>query len=286
MSLEKLKKEDKLIEFIFQRGIIQSAEELRATIKNQHQGANLSEKQKYFIGKLEAGLQYAYYFSKDIESENITWEVVKGILGAVAAGSAAKVITSFLGKQEIGDVIAITGGVLATIYCASEIADKLQAKKQAEKIINFLDTNLSEAPARFSTLLAVELCLQYRLAIDMLEKSNSGIDILVNFFIKRLLKIIVQTHSSQLAQNKDKNDDWKLDYLTRELTQNQAEIPETLLVVEKKLDLKWNLFELLRHAPLLVWTSWNDKNVYEFTTYINTADQKKRSMKTVSAEAS
>jgi hypothetical protein len=266
-----------VINRLFQKG----EEETRRQISNAQHGINFTDKQRYFIGKLGRALSHAYYLSKDIQSESILWEVGKGILLTATAAGTAKIGSSLFSSSQFSDVISYTSAVIAATFSITKINNKSEAIKIATKIVNFLE---NKNDPKFGVYIACELYLEYRIAIEMMVKNEQGIDLLVNYFIAKLLETISAAPNEELQTLSDYEK--KLDFIKDRLI--IGEIPEKKIKNENHIDynLEWNLRELLQHSPIIVCLPINREDSYKFTVYLNTAEVKSRNFRTVIAEGS
>lgn len=278
--------EEEAYYFALNRQFRKGKAEQKIIVARESHGLNLTDRQHYFIAKLEAALQYTHDVCKDLENESILLEAVQGVIVAGAAYGVSRLASRLIPQKELGDVITCAATSLAIIYSAKNIVDKVQAKKQASKFTKFLSCDTTKRneeketkagaketfSAEFSTILACELYLDFRPAIEMLAKSSKGIDVLIHFFVKRIQELISQIPEATLSKLTLEG---KLDHIKKDLATGKIEKQNLMLRECKGEDLTWNLQGLLTRSPIIIWKQL-DEDVYRSEVYVCKDDTKNR----------
>jgi len=253
----------------FQKG----SEEQKGMIEDQQNGVDFTDNQRYFIAKLEAALQYTYDNCKDIENESMVVEAGKKIVFTAATYATTKLIAGLIPSKEAGDILTCAATGLTALYAFKDLKDnKIPAQKQAAKFTKFLGNSkekVAESKEKnmsldFVTVLACDLYLEYRIAIELLAKSTEGIDVLIKFFVVRIQEIIANIPNETL-QKLDGNVDGKIEYLKERLV--LGEISKDPLKLRGAKELEWNLQGLLTRAPIVVWSQVGASDCYKSTIY-------------------
>lgn len=279
-------KYDELFSYANNRLLNQSQNDFNGSFISNENDLAFSTKQKYFINWITKALEHVYYISKDISDESILWEIGKGFATTGLMTGAAKFGTKLLSKSEsLSSATTVATGILSAIYAANNIKDKTMAKAKAAKFMRFIENkDSSEAiDLNCGAKFASELALEFKLGIEMLVKSEEGIDILAEYIVENTVKLIDNISNSKLDKF---NMDHKIDYLKEGLVHQNIPTGKKLKN-EHDQDLKWYLHEFLRHAPIIL-TYFLRQDMYKFSFYHNTSEHKRRGLfkEMVSAEGS
>jgi hypothetical protein len=253
--------------------------------------AQSDEKCSYFLRAMELELsnflQISYQI-KDGDGAILTWLRAFSRMNLMSriAGGILSHIPATAGGAATFDKVSV-GAVIC--YSMNQAEACKLAKGRATKTIRFLQDGKRDR-SNISASIASALCDEFVLAIKMLEKSDKGIIILLDYFAEKIATLIQQA-PPELTTSEE-----KIEYLLANLT--LGKIVPTRLNIELSLfsseekdalrDLNWNLQGLLQHAPIVVCTlpqEGDELQRYQFAIRRNTCRSKRRGLSVISSDS-